>query len=158
MENVAYNKYLENRAKYMDSLENPSGDYTQAELDYLKSIKDVSWNLTLKEQENIFKSSLWFNTFGSGLSDLANSGQAKPVFEAFSHMAFYRNINSHLNSESKPFRMPQSNDAFKIKRIRGFYENPISVMDNQVEAPGFYQRYVDMVLFLYSEYLRNPTF
>jgi hypothetical protein len=124
----------------------------------LKSIKDVSWNLTLKEQENIFKSSLWFNTFGSGLSDLASSGQAKPVFEAFSHMAFYRNINSHLNSESKPFRMPQSNDAFKIKRIRGFYENPISVMDNQIEAPGFYQRYVDMVLFLYSEYLRNPTF
>ena len=29
-------------------------------------------------------------------------------------------------------------------------------MDINNEAPGFYQRYVDTILYLYSEFLKNP--
>ena len=124
----------------------------------LKSIKDVSWNFIQKEQENIFKSSLWFKTFGTGLSDLANSVEDKPSFEAFSHMSFFRNLGSHLNSDYKPFKIPYNTNQKSIHRLKGFYENPLRVMDTNIESPGFYQRYVDMVLYLYSEYLKNPIF
>jgi hypothetical protein len=123
---------------------------------HLKSINIPKWNLSHKEHENIFKASLWFDTFGNGLSSIANSVQNKPNFEALSHMAFFRNIGSHLNSDYRPFKMPFITDPLKIKRIKAFYTNPLEVMNIELESPGFYQRYVDMTLFLYSEFLKNP--
>jgi hypothetical protein len=124
----------------------------------LKYLNHEKWNLSQKESENIFKGSLWFDTFSQGYSKIAKSVKDKPTFEAYSHMAFFRNIGSHLNSEYRPLQMPKTTDPLQIKRIKGFYNNPVQVMDNQIESPGFYQRYVDMVLFLYSEFLKNPHF
>jgi hypothetical protein len=124
----------------------------------LRNIKDSHWNLTQKDHERIFKACLWLNTFGRGWSELANGVSDKPAFEAFSHMYFYRNVSSHLNSEFKPLSMPSSNNPAQIARLKTFYENPLEVMNNKIEAPGFYQRYVDMILYLYSEYLKNSRF
>lgn len=124
----------------------------------LKSLQDKHWHINQNEYERIFKAVLWYNTFGSGLSVDANNKKAKPSFEAYSHMYFYRNVGSHLNSEYKPLQKPKSNNTVQNSRLKAFYENPIVVMDNTIEAPGFYQRYVDMVLYLYSEFLQNPKF
>lgn len=122
----------------------------------IKNVNHNSWDFTKKEQENLFKARLWFNTFGRGWSDIAYSVKEKPVFEAFSHMSFYRNVGSHLNSEYKTFKMPKIKDPLSIRRMKLFYDNPMQVMDTNIESPGFYQRYVNMVLLLYSEYLKNP--
>ena len=122
----------------------------------IKSINTTHWNLSHRDQENIFKATLWFDTFGKGLSNTSNPVQNKPNFEALGHMYFFRNIGSHLNSDHRPFKMPYINDPFKSKRIKRFYANPMEVMNIELESPGFYQRYVDMVLLLYSEYLKNP--
>jgi hypothetical protein len=122
----------------------------------VKNITDNSWHFSQKEQENLFKARLWYKTFGRGWSDVANAVEDKPAFEAFKHMSFFRNVGSHLNSDYKPFKMPNNTDPTSIHRLKGFYENPLRVMDSNIESPGFYQRYVDMVLLLYSEYLRNP--
>jgi hypothetical protein len=124
----------------------------------VKSINTTHWNLSHRDHESIFKATLWFDTFGKGWSNPANSVHNKPNFEALGHMYFFRNIGSHLNSDYRPFKMPIINDPFKIKRIKGFYDNPMDVMNIELENPGFYQRYVDMILFLYSEYLRNDRF
>ena len=122
----------------------------------VKSIHDKHWVFTQNEEERIFKAVLWYNTFETGWSNVAKSTSSKPTFQAYSHMYFYRNIGSHLNSAYKPLEMPKSNDPKQIVRLKVFYEHPMEVMDNEIEAPGFYQRYVDMVLLLYSEFLRNP--
>ena len=119
----------------------------------IKSLQDKHWNINQNEFERLFKAVLWNNTFGTGWSVAANKNKAKPSFQAYSHMYYYRNVGSHLNSENKPLQMPKSNDAAQNNRLKLYYENPLEVMDNQIEAPGFYQRYVDMVLLLYSEYL-----
>ena len=124
----------------------------------IKSINTTHWNLSHRDYENIFKATLWLDTFGKGWANTSNSVHDKPNFEAFGHMYFFRNIGSHLNSDYRPFKMPYINDPFKFKRIKGFYANPMEVMNIELESPGFYQRYVDMMLFLYSEYLRNPNF
>jgi hypothetical protein len=121
----------------------------------VKSLQDKHWHINQKEYERIFKAVLWYNTFGKGWSVSANSNKAKPAFQAFGHMSFFRNVGSHLNSENKPFQMPKSDDPAQNSRLKIFYENPLLVMDNQLEAPGFYMRYVDMVLFLYSEFLKT---
>ena len=145
--------YILKNGNYFYQAPEPNSDIPQ-----LKYLNHEKWNLSQKDSENIFKGSLWFDTFGQGLSKIAKSVQDKPMFEAYTHMAFFRNIGSHLNSEYRPLQMPKTSDHFQIKRIKGFYNNPMQVMDKQLESPGFYQRYVDMVLFLYSDYLRNPTF
>ena len=51
--------------------------------------------------------------------------------------------------------MAKSNDTAQITRLKLYYENPLEIMDNQIETPVFYQRYLDMVLLIYSEYLRG---
>ena len=124
----------------------------------IKSLQDKHWNINQSEYERLFKAVLWYNTFGNGWSVTANNNKAKPTFQAYGHMYYYRNIGSHLNSENKPLQMPKSNDAAQNIRLKGYYENPLLVMDNQIETPGFYQRYVEMVLNLYSEFLKNPHF
>lgn len=122
----------------------------------VKNIKDNSWYFLQKDQEQLFKARFWYNTFGRGWSLIANAVENKPAFEAFSHMSFFRNLGSHLNSDYRPFKIPNNSDPKSIHRLRGFYDNPMRVMDNKIESPGFYQRYVDMVLYLYSEHLKNP--
>lgn len=121
----------------------------------IKSLQDKHWNINQSEYERLFKAVLWHDTFGNGWSVVASNNKAKPAFQAYSHMYYYRNVGSHLNSENKPLQIPKSNDAAQNNRLKLYYENPLEVMDNQIEAPGFYQRYVDMVLLLYSEYLRR---
>ena len=138
------------------------GDYCYQAPDHethisrVKNVKDYSWHFLQKEQEQIFKARFWYNTFGRGWSFIANAVKDKPAFEAFSHMSFFRNLGSHLNSDYRPFKIPYNTDPKSIHRLKGFYDNPMRVMDNKIESPGFYQRYVDMVLYLYSEHLKNP--
>jgi hypothetical protein len=124
----------------------------------IRSKDDKHWQLNQGEYERIFKAVLWNDTFGNGWSDTAKINQNKPSYYAYGHMYFYRNIGSHLNSEYKPLSIPKSNDILQHKRLISYYENPLEVMNNHVEPPGFYQRYVDMVLYLYSEFLKNPHF
>lgn len=115
-------------------------------------------NLNQKEENRIFKAILYFNTFGSNgeLSENVKKIQNLPSLDAFDHMYNFRNINSHLNSKKSTFSQPFTYDDTEKYRLQRFYLDPMEVLKFENESPGFYQRYVDMVLYLYSEYLRNP--
>ena len=123
-------------------------------------VNNSTIKLSQKEENRIFKSLMYFKTFGFDKELTENVSKIekefKPSLHAFEHMYFFRNINSHLNSKSTSFTMPKTQDETEKYRIQPFYNNPMDVMNIDLESPGFYQRYVDMVLFLYSEYLRNP--
>ena len=110
------------------------------------------------EENRIFKSIMYFKTFGTSnnLTENAKKISNLPSLNAFEHMYFFRNINSHLNSKEKPFTQPEAQNEAEKYRIQHFYLDPMKVLNCDNETPGFYQRYVDMVLFLYSEYLKNP--
>ena len=124
----------------------------------LKSKEHSYWNLTQSQQEKIFKSILYFETFGENkaLTYKMNKIIHKPSLFAFNHMYYFRNLGSHLNSQESLLRLPEKIGAKERKRISVFYKNPKEVMDINNEAPGFYQRYVDSILYLYSEFLKNP--
>jgi hypothetical protein len=116
-------------------------------------------HLTQKEENKIFKSILYFKTFGikGELTEnaLKIDKEKRPSFWAFEHMYHLRNINSHLNSNGNLLIEPNYIDDTEKYRIQRFYSHPMEVLKFENESPGFYQRYVDMVLFLYSEYLKN---
>ena len=116
-------------------------------------------HLTQKEENKIFKSILYFKTFGSKgeLTEMAIKidKEKRPSFWAFYHMYHLRNINSHLNSNRNLLIEPNYKDDTEKYRIQRFYSDPMEVLKFENESPGFYQRYVDMVLFLYSEYLKD---
>ncbi len=116
-------------------------------------------HLTQKEENKIFKSILYFKTFGSKgeLTDnaLKIDKEKRPSFWAFNHMYYLRNINSHLNSNGNLLLEPNYTDDTEKYRIQRFYSDPREVLKFENEPPGFYQRYVDMVLLLYSEYLKK---
>jgi hypothetical protein len=82
----------------------------------------------------------------------------KPSLFAFNHMYHFRNLGSHLNSNESLLALPQFIDGQEKRRIESFYINPNEVMNIENESPGFYQRYVDTFLYLYSEFLNNPRF
>jgi|GEM_PF-1211924 hypothetical protein len=117
-------------------------------------------HLTQKEENKIFKSILYFKTFGTKgeLTENAHKieKEKRPSFWAFDHMYNLRNINSHLNSNRNLLFEPNYIDDTEKYRIQRFYSDPMEVLKFENESPGFYQRYVDFVLFLYSEYLKNP--
>ena len=117
-------------------------------------------HLTQKEENKIFKSILYFKTFGTK-GELTESAlkiekEKRPSFWAFDHMYKLRNFNSHLNSNRNLLVEPNYKDNTEKYRIQRFYSDPMEVLKFENESPGFYQRYVDFVLFLYSEYLKNP--
>lgn len=123
----------------------------------VKTLSHKEWQFSQSQQEKIFKAVLYFDPFGSdkSLSAQMNLLQHKPSLYAYNHMYHFRNLGSHLNSQSSPLKMPETPDETERYRIQPFYKEPMQVMDNQMESPGFYQRYVDMVLYLYSEYFKN---
>jgi hypothetical protein len=102
---------------------------------------------------------MYFNTFGSNndLTENAEKISKRPSLHAFDHMYYFRNINSHLNSKDKQFTQPEVQNEAEKYRIQSFYRDPMQVLNYDNEPPGFYQRYVDMILFLYSEYMKNPN-
>jgi hypothetical protein len=122
--------------------------------------RDRKWRLTSFEQDRIFKSTLYFNPIvtGSVLSTSAQAIQNKPYLYAIDHMYHCRNMGSHLNTENKRLYVPSFNGSRELNRYKIFYDTPEVVLNINKESPGFYQRYVDMVLFLYSEYLKNAHF
>lgn len=128
--------------------------------DALKSRDNKYWQLTQSQQEKIFKAILYFETFGKdyNLSKEVDKNENKPSLYAFSHMYHFRNLGSHLNSQEKYLNLPKEIDAQERRRLSIYYTNALEVMNIENESPGFYQRYVDVVLFLYSEYLKNPKF
>jgi hypothetical protein len=115
--------------------------------------------LTQKEENKIFKSILYFKTFGTNKELTENAlkidKEIRPSFWAFNHMYNLRNINSHLNSNGNTLIEPNYKDDTEMYRIQRFYIDPLEVLKQKNEPPGFYQRYVDMVLFLYSEFLKT---
>jgi len=124
---------------------------------YLKNFK---LNLSQNEENRIFKAIFYFKTFGSK-GDLTENtlkidADKLPSLWAFDHMYHLRNINSHLNSKRNLLIEPNYKDDTEKYRLQRFYLDPMEVLKFENESPGFYQRYVDMVLYLYSEYLRNP--
>jgi hypothetical protein len=126
-------------------------------------LRNTKIHLDQKQENRIFKSIMYFDTFGPDQELTENAKKIdkeyKPSLHAFEHMYYLRNINSHLNSkDSYPFKTPQTQDEIEKYRIQPFYKDPMQVMNIELESPGFYQRYVDMVLFLYSEFLKNPHF
>jgi hypothetical protein len=122
-----------------------------------KSKRHSDWSLSQSQQEKIFKSVLYFETFGENqaLTKEMNMIKNKPSLFAFNHMYHFRNLGSHLNSQESFLRFPENINAREKKRLSIFYKNPTEVMNINNESPGFYQRYVDAILFLYSEYLKK---
>jgi len=125
----------------------------------LKSKDHKHWQLTQSQQEKIFKSVLYFKTFGNNkeLSHSMIQMENKPSLFAFNHMYHFRNLGSHLNSNESLLDLPQFIDGQEKRRIESFYIKPNEVMNVENESPGFYQRYVDTFLNLYSEFLKNPS-
>jgi hypothetical protein len=126
---------------------------------YLKNFK---LNLSQNDENKIFKAVLYFKTFGSK-GDLTENTlkidtDKLPSLWAFNHMYHLRNINSHLNSNRNLLSEPKYIDDIEMYRIQRYYIDPMEVLKLENEPPGFYQRYVDMVLYLYSEYIKNPSF
>jgi len=126
----------------------------------LRTRENKYWQLTQSQQERIFKSVLYFDTFGNykDLSQFMIQFENKPSLFAFNHMYHFRNLGSHLNSHFSDFRLPKEVDGKERLRLSIFYDNPNEVMNINNESPGFYQRYVDSMLYLYSEYIKNPIF
>jgi hypothetical protein len=132
--------------------------YTKGNDAALKSKEHSDWSLSQSQQEKIFKAVLYFETFGDNqaLTKEMNKITNKPSLFAFNHMYHFRNLGSHLNSQESSLRLPEKIDNQERKRLSIFYKNPSEVMNIDNEAPGFYQRYVDSILFLYSEFLKKP--
>jgi hypothetical protein len=132
--------------------------FDKGQYKHLNNLKPL---LNQKEENRIFKSIMYFKTFGvkDELTENANKieKELRPSFWAFDHMYHFRNISSHLNSKDNPLYEPKYKDNTEKYRIQRFYSDPMEVLKFENESPGFYQRYVDMVLHLYSEYLKNPT-
>jgi hypothetical protein len=127
--------------------------------DAIKSIDHKDWKLTQSEQEKIFKSILYFDTFGNNsLSQLMNNIQNKPSLVAFNHMYHFRNLGSHLNSQPSSLQLPKNLSVQEQNRLSLYYTHPTEVMNINNESPGFYQRYIDTMLGLYSDFLKNPHF
>jgi hypothetical protein len=123
----------------------------------IKSRKNKYWQLSQTHQEKIFKSILYFDTFGidKELSENMKQVKNKPSLIAFSHMYHFRNLGSHLNSQVSNLNLPKEIEGKERLRLSIFYDNPNEVMNINNETPGFYQRYVDMVLYLYSEFFKT---
>lgn len=128
--------------------------------DHWSYLKNFKLNLSQKEENRIFKSILYFKTFGSKGEFTENTLKIDkdklPSLWAFYHMYHLRNINSHLNSNRNLLIEPNYQDDTEKYRIQRYYLDPMEVLKFENEPPGFYQRYVDMVLYLYSEFLKNP--
>lgn len=124
----------------------------------LNSRGDKKWKLEQYQRERIFKACLVFDTFSPGNSwtNTANSMTYKPSLDAYKHMNYFRNLASHTNTDNQPLQDPETTDQSEKARIDRFWENPLNVMDVSLEAPGFYQRYIDMMFHLYSEFLKSP--
>jgi hypothetical protein len=128
--------------------------------DDLRSVDHKNWQLNQSQQEKIFKSVLYFDTFGDDkeLSQIMEGIENKPSLFAFNHMYHFRNLGSHLNSQESMLNLPRDLDAQERRRLSPFYNKPNEVMNIENESPGFYQRYLDTFLLLYSEFIKNPHF
>lgn len=118
------------------------------------------WKIEQYQKERIFKACLLYDTFsiGNSLSTMASNIAIKPSLDAYTHMNYFRNLGSHANTDNQPLLDPRTTDQSEKARIERFWENPLNVMDVRLEAPGFYQRYIDMMFHLYSEFLKSPFF
>lgn len=122
---------------------------------------DTKWRLSDDQRNKIFKACLLYDPFSQ--SNSFNLLEHPPSLKAFEHMKYFRGFGSHLKFDFEPLIEPQYDSDVERMRIQKFYVCPELVLDSKLEEPGFYQRYVDMVIQLYSEFYKveisgNPIF
>jgi hypothetical protein len=124
-----------------------------------KSNRDnYHWNFSELEQKIIFESCLKYDSFsGGGLSKVSSALNCQDSNFAFDHMKHFRNMGSHLNARNESLKVPDFKDRYgnidEIQKVRNskFFQNHLNVLDINKEPPGYYQRYIDTALTLYSK-------
>lgn len=109
------------------------------------------WNFSELEQKIIFESCLKYDAFGGGLSRVSSAFNYKDSKYAYEHMKHFRNMGSHLNARNETLKIPDFRDPIQRARNFKFFQNHIDVLDINKEPPGYYQRYIDTALTLYSK-------
>ncbi len=139
-----------------------NGTFSQTTVSVGSNNNQYKWNLSASDRNKIFKATLYFNPFDPAVSQILSTSAGaitdKPSLHAHEHMYYFRNLGSHLNKDNQSLPFPTFSSQAETVRVKPFFDDPELVLDRTHESPGFYQRYIDMVLHLYSEFLKSPQF